>query len=294
MKIKVEVKIAGCLIFLLALVIIVVVQSLDQPEEKAPEEQKQSEQAPEQETNKGLKEQIEQYLEKEEIDADEIAIYLHNFVTGQEYMMNPDSYFAAGSVYKVPLAMIYYERIEHGELSLTSKIYYDEAYAEDPDASEANYMPNTSIELTYLLDDMIVNSNNTAAHILFENLGGWISFKEEAAVFGEVPEDDVYYSYDNVFTARYLKDVLSYLQGHRDTFQGLIELMVKSGSGEYLDRVVSTQIAQKYGEYDTAENAIGIVYGTQPYSIVVLTDAGAAGKAAIGDINKICYDYFYK
>lgn len=44
-------------------------------------------------------------------DESQVGIVVHDYVTDAVYAVNADSYFTAGSTYKVPLAMLYYEKL---------------------------------------------------------------------------------------------------------------------------------------------------------------------------------------
>ena len=62
---------------------------------------------------------------------------------------------------------------------------------------------------------------------------------------------------------------------------------------DYLNGVIGgTKMAQKYGQYEEAENALGFSTSGRPYSIVVYTSLGYAGREWMGELNALIWDYF--
>ena len=57
---------------------------------------------------------IDQFLTEHNIDPEDVALGYRNTVTGEEHFLNGDTYLVAGSMYKVPLNMIYTEKIHNG------------------------------------------------------------------------------------------------------------------------------------------------------------------------------------
>ena len=234
--------------------------------------------------------QLNAYIEENELE-DQIAICVSDF-TSIVYEYNADTNFIAASTYKVPLAMIYYEKVNQGEIALTDEYVYEASHYEEGGPVGDSYDVGSSIDLETLLYYMIFYSDNTAAHILFENLGGWIQFKTLCLQYTNLEVDDAFLSYQNVFTARYMNDVMTYLYENRSSFTALIEDMEAYNGYGYLSQYVDAEIAQKYGYYETAVNSVGIVFSDEPYSIVIYTSLGATGVEHIGKINEICYTYF--
>ena len=241
-----------------------------------------------------LKNIIENYLDEQGISKDGLSIYISSFDGQERYTLNEDIDFFGASLYKVPLAMIYYEYINQGLYHYEDTFLYESYHFEAGGPISEDYEPGTYFTLADLLHYMIVDSDNTAGHILFENLGGWIAFKELGSVYGIVENTDTYYSYDNVFTASYLHDCLNYLYQHQDSFSLLIEDMENTFDHDFLNRYIDVPVAQKYGYYDPALNVMGFVEATSPYSIVILSEYGYDFVEHIGRINELCYKYFNK
>lgn len=236
---------------------------------------------------------INAYLTENGISQEQIGISIRSLDGIEAYEINGDVEFTAASVYKLPLAMIWYEKVNNGEITLQDTLYYDPAYYESGAGVADEYAAGSNITLETLLNSLIIKSDNTAGHILFENLGGWTNFKQEATKYTSRQMDDEFYSYENVLTPNYTGDVLQYLYDHKDSFSTLIENMKNAMPNNYLDLRINTHAAQKYGSFDYAENVAGFVEEVNiPYSIAIFTTLGTNGVNVIGDINQICFEYF--
>ena len=247
------------------------------------------------EVSNELTELIDSYLLETGIDTSQLGIAVYDFESGGSYALNDTTYFTAASTYKLPLAMLYYEMINNGEYSLSDELIYESYHYEEGGTICYDYLPGSSISIEELLHCMILYSDNTAAHILFENLGGWQAFKEAAAKYSdvEIAEDDSeYYSDENIFTAAYMEDVLDYLYSHADDFETLLDDMTQAMPDDYLNMYLGDVMAQKYGQYDMAENAVGLSMSGHPYSIAVYTALGYSGRVLIGELNELIWQYF--
>lgn len=117
-----------------------------------------------------LSELINKYINEDNIN-DNISIYVHEFTNKYPYAYNVNENFFATSIYKIPLALVYYEKINRGDLSLEIKLLYESNHYEIGGSIGDNYTVGSYIAIDTLLHNMIIYSDNTFAFILFENLG---------------------------------------------------------------------------------------------------------------------------
>ncbi len=217
---------------------------------------------------KELQEEIDQYLKETAISKTDIGFYVEDPESNQTISINGDLPFFAASTYKLPLAMVWYDQINAGNVQLSD--YYD------------------------ALENMVVNSDNDTAEYLFESLGGWEAYKQRIAFYD--PQQEVnseYLATDNVFTPDNMGHILRYLYDHKDAYDQLIKDMKKSHPGQFLDRNLNIYFAQKYGSYEDAYNAVGLsLTSKKPYIIAIYTNLGEYGEEVIGDLNEICFEYF--
>ena len=238
-----------------------------------------------------LAKDIEAYFQENGIDHEKVAYCITDLEHNIKYSMNEKDEFIAASIYKLPLAMLYYDKVNDGEYTLDSTFTYSGYMHEDAGVVSSNYGIGSQIPLSDLLDDLIEYSDNDAGHILYENLGGWKEYKEAMTKYTDSISEN-YYTEDNVSAANTMNDVVTYLYEHKEDYKDLIENMEKAEPGEYLDRDTQLSMPQKYGMYDSALNSVGFVECNTPYSIVVLTDLGDKGADVMANINRIAYEHF--
>lgn len=223
-----------------------------------------------------LAKDIEAYFQENGIDHEKVAYCITDLEHNIKYSMNEKDEFIAASIYKLPLAMLYYDKVNEGEYTLDSTFTYSGYMHEDAGVISSDYGIGSQVPLSDLLNDLIIYSDNDAGHILYENLGGWKEYKEAMTKYTDSISEN-YYTMDNVTTANTMKDVVTYLYDHKEDYKGLIKNMEEAEPGEYLDRDTQLSMPQKYGMYDSALNSVGFVECNTSYSIVVLTSLGDKG-----------------
>lgn len=238
-----------------------------------------------------LAKDIEAYFQENGIDHEKVAYCITDLEHNIKYSMNEKDEFIAASIYKLPLAMLYYDKINEGEYTLDSTFTYSGYMHEDAGVISSNYGIGSQVPLSDLLNDLIIYSDNDAGHILYENLGGWKEYKEAMTKYTNSISEN-YYTMDNVTTVNTMNDVVTYLYDHKEDYKGLIKNMEEAEPGEYLDRDTQLSMPQKYGMYDSALNSVGFVECNTSYSIVVLTSLGDKGADVMANINRIAYERF--
>ena len=238
-----------------------------------------------------LAKDIEAYFQENGIDHEKVAYCITDLEHNIKYSMNEKDEFIAASIYKLPLAMLYYDKVNEGEYTLDSTFTYSGYMHEDAGVISSDYGIGSQVPLSDLLNDLIIYSDNDAGHILYENLGGWKEYKEAMTKYTDSISEN-YYTMDNVTTANTMNDVVTYLYDHKEDYKGLIKNMEEAEPGEYLDRDTQLSMPQKYGMYDSALNRVGFVECNTSYSIVVLTSLGDKGADVMANINRIAYEHF--
>lgn len=238
-----------------------------------------------------LAKDIEAYFQENGIDHEKVAYCITDLEHNIKYSMNEKDEFIAASIYKLPLAMLYYDKVNEGEYTLDSTFTYSGYMHEDAGVISSDYGIGSQVPLSDLLNDLIIYSDNDAGHILYENLGGWKEYKEAMTKYTDSISEN-YYTMDNVTTANAMNDVVTYLYDHKEDYKGLIKNMEEAEPGEYLDRDTQLSMPQKYGMYDYALNSVGFVECNTSYSIVVLTSLGDKGTDVMANINRIAYEHF--
>lgn len=264
-------------------------EKINSEKKKTREQALQKEHEEAKQIKKELQEQIDAYLQNEKIDTSGVSIYIETMDDEIVYDLNGDVQRVAASTYKLPLAVIWYDKVNANEIALDDTLTYLPNCYEEGGPIGANYEMGSEIPLEELLEEMIVNSDNTAGHILFEHLGGWCAFKEVASNYSNAPLSDEFFSIDNYLSAHYASDIVNHIWKYQDGYAKLIDDMQLAMPHQYLDQTIKIKMAQKYGEYDAYENAVGFVPCKRTYSICVYTDLGTKGIDMMAEINVIAY-----
>ena len=221
---------------------------------------------------------VEELLEKWNTDSEHVTLAYYNTVTGEEHYVNPDKYMITGSMYKVPLNMLFLEKISDGELQWDSLI--------------------AGIRYEDLLEKTIVQSSNDCARILWKQYPSYHSYREAIAPYmGEDPEtvDPKYYE-NNFFTARQMLHCLKVLYENQDRYPRLIESMQRAQPDNYFKRDERRfDIAHKYGYliegYRLYMNDCAICFTDDPILIVMFTDGCAKAYEIMAEYPTLMCDY---
>ena len=229
---------------------------------------------------------INEIMIENNLNENNFFFFYYNIEEKKYYFYNEDTYFTAASTIKVPVAMLYYDKIADGELNLSDTLLYDSDDYETGDGSTAaDYSVGDRIPISYLLEQTIVNSDNTALNILIHNIG-YRKCKEELTKYSDVDLTEDFYS-SNVANVSYYYDVLQYLYQNADKYSELIEYMKISSGGEYLKaNLPQYEVAHKYGSYDGYVHDYGIIYGQNTYLIGVFTNGVTNASDLIANIGE--------
>ena len=190
-----------------------------------------------------------------------------NTVTGETYTFNDQKFMVAGSTYKLPLNMYYYEQELEGIIA--------------PDA----YFSRVGTTLDKAHYESLVNSNNDMSIGLLYSLGEFRDYKELMRKYFTMTDEEIDYVYyvDNYYCTRMMMDALSYLYEYRADFEEMIGYMKQAQPGLYFKAgVTEYEVAHKYGWYDGAVNDVGIIYTEEPFLLAVYTQ-GVYGEAIVAD-----------
>ena len=241
--------------------------------------------------NKQLTNQIELYIHDQDYDLSDLSIYIESDDESVTYKLNIDQTRAAASTYKLALAMLYYDEIADGEMKPESTVSFDAQSLRDEGANPilTTYGVGYAVPVEEAVSSMLIHSDNTAAAILYDNLGGWEEFmtmRTKYSKYPDIPEDPL----DNVCTAAQLMDEVRLLYQNQKKYAPIIADLDEATEDSYLNEVVANDtMIQKYGQVGGATNSVGFSKAGNPYRIVVLSNS-ANNAVDPGMINKIAYE----
>ena len=224
---------------------------------------------------------VEEFLQSWGTDPKNVAIGYYNTVTGEEHYLNPDEYRITASMYKVPLNMVFLDRLSRGEM--------------DWDTSVNGYRYEDVLEQT------IVHSNNEIARSMIKWVlgnGNWQAGRRVMAPYcGLDPENvDWKFQENNYSTPRQMIYCLRLLYENPDRFPRLVETMQRAEPTEYFKRNERRfNIAHKYGflqdGYHLYMNDCGIAFTDDPILLVLFTDNVAHAYDVMTEFCTLMCDY---
>lgn len=209
--------------------------------------------------DEGLVELMEGLMKTYGLNEQNFSISYENLVTHQTYTFNDTSLMVGASTVKVPINMMYIDyayAIEETYLE-----YGVQDYEEGGGFTAVNYMVGDLIPLSYLMDQSIVYSDNTAINIMLNSIG-FDAFREYYANYTDEVYDDSFY-YQNLTSASLLHEVTTRLYEQSYQYNDILNNMLEAMPNRYMKKLLDgVEIAHKYGEYDTYEHDFGIVYAS--------------------------------
>lgn len=237
-----------------------------------------------------IKQLMEKFITENKLTEDNFAFFYYNIKEERYYFYNETKYFTAASTAKVPVAMLYYDMINEGEISEKTKIKYKETcYEEGGGSTAATYSAGEFIPVNYLLKQSIINSDNTAVNILINNIG-WTKYRYDMTKYTDeiVPEE--FYK-NNLISAAYGYDLINYIYENQEKYQELVEYMKQSSNGEYLKKYLKCDVAHKYGSYSGYVHDYGIVFSeNSDYLIGVFTKNISNANELIAEMSLKVYE----
>lgn len=229
------------------------------------------------------------------------GIVIKNFKTGENYFLNEHREFDTGSLYKIWVMAVAYNRIQNGELKEDEILSEDvdklnQEFDIDPDTTE---LTDGTISLTVkdALIQMITISHNYAALLLskrltlseVKNFLEKQQFKESS--LGETPKttpNDI---------ALFFKKLYNGELADKENTEKMINLLKRQTKNGKLPKYLpeGVEVAHKTGEFDYFSHDAGIVFSKKgDYIIVILSlsDFPPGAEERIALVSKAVFEYF--
>ena len=218
-----------------------------------------------------IKDLIQKIRVENNLNEKNFSFFYYNIDKQSYYFYNENAYFTAASTIKMPLAMLYYDKIRNVNISINDTILYTcDFYEVGAWTTATTYSVKSKIPINFLLEQSIVNSDNTATNMLIKNLG-YKNYKTQIAKYSDItlPKD---FFCSNIISARYAYDIVKYLYENIQNYEELVKYLKKSSNGKYLKKYITDyDIAHKYGSYNGYVHDYGIVFGENTYLIGIFT-----------------------
>ena len=193
--------------------------------------------------------------------------------TGETYMINPDAAMYGASLYKLPLCMLYAEKVGLGEMDYNTLVQYQ--------------------PLSLLMEQTLVYSkNDTAASLYFSTNAPYDEYLLNSYT-DLTPEELPEWFKDFYFSPRFIHQTLMTLYNDPDRFPGIIDYMKQASPNYFFRKNLEGQyeVAQKYGEFEGVLHTAGIIYTPTPIILVVMCDRMPYQLEAIEELGEFFAEY---
>lgn len=239
-----------------------------------------------------LKQRIDDYIKEHKIPKDYISYRVIELASGKMASSENSTYnMLAGSVYKLPLCMLWYDRVADGKASLEDKLIWSKSVTEVEGRMQYRWQQGDSISLEDILAYTLKYSDNVGGHMLFDSYGGWEKFKKDAARYSDHEQAEEFYSKENYLNAEYMCDVWTHISKNQEKYEDLIHYLTIAAPDDFLNYSGDFGMVQKVGFVGDHINSTGWSPNGRPYVISVFTNLGDDAYPTMGDINKLAYEY---
>lgn len=236
---------------------------------------------------------------------DKVSVYIEFLNTGANISINPENYIFPASLLKLPIGMVAMKKVELGQWKLTNELVLMEGDKDfrsgDLKNLLADYTTGSTFTIEKLIEELIINSDNTAYNIFSRNLGNddvktlvdAIGLDKLADEEGKISAKEYSRVLRSLYTASYLNRVNS---------QKILTMLDRATFDDYLAGPIdpSVPFSHKYGRNITVKVYAdsGIVYlPNRPYIISVLVqleedESEEVVSTFMQTISKETYEYF--
>jgi beta-lactamase class A len=227
----------------------------------------------------------------------EYKIYFKDLLSGQSFGIGEYDWMVAASITKVPTVLYLNQLAADGKVDWQEKVAFREEDRQGGAGILQNFVkPGDQFSLRALANLAITISDNIAHRMLLRRLG-----KDNVAAFmRNLGGQTVYPNGQNITTARdmaaYMEGVLAFYRRNRELGRRLLDDLANPVYHVGLPGRLPNHltVAHKEGDVTGVSNDFGVVYGSRPFLIVVLSKGQAdpeAGFERIAHLTRLAYDY---
>jgi len=231
------------------------------------------------------------------------GIVIKDLRTGESYYRNPQKSFESASLYKLWIMAVVFQKVEKGDLKMDTVLSQDVKVLNEKFRIATESAEQTEGKITLSVEDALFNmitfSDNYAALLLTENirLSSVATFLTEqgfkdSKVGSNGNNPSTTPSDISLFFERlYQGDLVS-----GSASKEMLELLKQQRLNNKLPRNLpeSVVVAHKTGELGDFTHDAGIVYMTNPYIIVAMSESSdpLAAEGRIANVSSAVYRYF--
>ena len=230
------------------------------------------------------------------------SVYFKELGTNKWFDINPGTKYNPGSLMKVAILMTYLKLSESNPSLMDERYMLTEVMSDRVDQlrTSAPLIKGQSYNVKFLLEEMIVNSDNDAANMLNQHINQEMFSKVMRDLGCSTPDiSDPNYQMTVTEYNRYFRVLYNSSYLNDENSEWALTLLTRSNYKEGMMKGIPSgvEVAHKFGErpYENGFNFHegGIVYlKNKPYMLLVMTRGKDNTKlpGVISEISKLCYD----
>ena len=223
-----------------------------------------------------LADAIADFMTEHKLTETNFAMGWYDIESGESFYVNGDSFFKAASMYKLPLAMVCYDRIAEGTLN-----------------PKTNY---SGWQLGVALKHAITQSNNEAAAAMRHAISyDQVTYRNAMAAYSGLDVETFPYTYysGNHISPEFMINTLKTLWDRSEDFPELIEDLKNASPGMCFatDEDRQFEMGHKYGAFEGAVDDCAIVWADRPYLLVAFTQDAYYAERALRELYSMMEDY---
>ncbi len=237
-----------------------------------------------------LDKRVENYLKKNKLEEDELALAYYDLLTGETYLKNPKKEFPAGGTTNIALNFLYYDLAKEGKINLEKTVTSVKEDFENAYGPLAELGPGEKFNMQKLLHTSIGQMDTVSRNVLMRTM-------EEKT--GQAFNQEVFKKYgirinkDNKLAVDQGLKMVKYLEDNKNTnklYKIIISDMLDKDQDSYASKYIQDRrICHKPGNMGASYSDLGIVYGDKPYIFVILTNYNS--QEVVSDMGYLINDW---
>lgn len=237
-----------------------------------------------------LDKRLDNYIKKNKLEEDQLALAYYDLLTGETYLKNPKKEFPAGGTTNLALNFLYYDLAQDGKINLEKTVTSVKEDFENAYGPLAELAPGEKFNMQKLLHTSIGQMDTVSRNVLIRAM-------EEKT--GQAFNQEVFKKYkirinkDNKLSADQGLKMVKYLEDNKNTnklYKMIISDMLDKNQDSYASKYIKEKrIYHKPGNMGSSYSDLGMVYGDQPYIFVILTNYN--NQEVVSDLSYIINEW---
>ena len=237
-----------------------------------------------------IKAKVEEFISKQ---SGKYGVYFIDLATGESFGINDRDEYIAASTSKLPMNVMLYTKIETGEVNFDSTLKYLKEDFEPGTGIIQNKPFGTEYTVRETSKLSIIHSDNCGINMIIRVLG-----IENICQYILDLGGDIYYDKRHRTSPHDLGLVTQELYrlyvNNPDLYGELINNLENTDWNDRINSLLpkDVKVAHKIGNQTRTANDVGIIFGTHPYALAVMTDNVDFGTACkkIGELSKMIFE----